>query len=213
MPYGVVVAICPFDLAHVVARQQHGQAARGEALDQGAHVADAGRVEAVGGLVEHQQARVAQQRGRDAETLAHTERVAAHLVALAAAQVDGFEDLVDARAAGAAVEAGEQLQGFVAAEPGVELRALDEPGDPVQRPHAVAGPRAPEHAQLAGIGPDQPEQHPQEGRLPGPVRAQHPVHLTLADLKAEPVDRGERAVGFRQADRVDREHITHEPSR
>jgi hypothetical protein len=97
MPYGVVVAICPFDLAHVVARQQHGQAARGEALDQGAHVADAGRVEAVGGLVEHQQARVAQQRGRDAEALAHTERVAAYFVALAAAQVDRFEDLVDAR--------------------------------------------------------------------------------------------------------------------
>jgi len=52
---------------------------------------------------------------------------------LPVAQVDRFQDLVDAGAAGASVEAGEQLQVLAAGQPGVELRALDEPGDPVQR--------------------------------------------------------------------------------
>ena len=45
--------------------------------EQVPHPADAGRVEAVGGLVEDQHAGVADQRGGDAEPLAHPERVVA----------------------------------------------------------------------------------------------------------------------------------------
>jgi hypothetical protein len=45
--------------------------------------------------------------------------------------------------------------------------------------------------------------------LARPVRAEHAVHLALADPHAEPVDRGEGAMGFREADRVDGQDIAH----
>ena len=52
----------------------------GEAAHELADLADAGRIEAVGGLVEDQDVRIAEQRLRDAEALAHAERVGRDLV-------------------------------------------------------------------------------------------------------------------------------------
>ena len=65
------------DLVQQVRGQQHGAAAVGEAAQQVAHPADAGRVEPVGRLVEDQHPRVAEQRGGDAEALPHAEGVVA----------------------------------------------------------------------------------------------------------------------------------------
>ncbi len=71
----------------------------GQAADQQAHVAHAGRIQAGGGLVEDQQSRPAQQRRGDPEPLAHAVRVAADLVRGAGGQLDRLEHLVDALAA------------------------------------------------------------------------------------------------------------------
>ena len=69
------------DLREQVARDEDGDAALGgEVAHELADLADAGRVEAVGGLVEDQDVRVAEQRLRDAEALAHAERVGRDLV-------------------------------------------------------------------------------------------------------------------------------------
>ena len=65
------------DLVQQVRGQQHGAAVVGEAAEQVAHPADAGRVEAVGGLVEDQHLRVPDEGGREAEALAHAEGVVA----------------------------------------------------------------------------------------------------------------------------------------
>ena len=81
------------------------------------------------GFVEHEQPRVAQQRGGHTEPMPHPEGVPADLV-LPVAQVDRFQDLVDAGAAGASVEAGEQLQVLAAGQPGVELRLSTNPATP-----------------------------------------------------------------------------------
>ena len=72
---------------------------------------------------------------------------------------------------------------------GVERRALDERADAGQD---ATPPRAawrwPEHLDLAGVGRDQAEQHPDRRRLARPVRAEEAV---------------DRAAGHDEVDRVD----------
>ncbi len=84
------------DLVEEVAGEQHGAALVGVPAEQVAHPADAGRVEAVGGLVEDQHLRVADEGGRDAEALAHAEGVVADPAArLLVGEADDGEHLVD----------------------------------------------------------------------------------------------------------------------
>ena len=97
-------------LGQLVAGEQHRDPFAGEAADQQAHVAHAGRVQAGRGLVEDQQPRAAQQRRGDAQALAHAVRVAADAVRRARRQLDDLQHLVDALARAAAVERGEQLE-------------------------------------------------------------------------------------------------------
>src|SRR5262249_60427324 len=47
-----------------------------------------------------------------------------------------------------------------------------------------------------GVGPHQPEQHAQERRLAGAVRAQDAVPLALRALEGDPVDGGDPAVAL-----------------
>jgi hypothetical protein len=197
------------DLAHVVRAQEHGQAARGEPLDERAHVADAGGVEAVGRLVEHQQPRVAQQARRDAEALAHPVGVAADLVTGAAGQVDDLQRLVDPVRAGAAVEHGEPLEIPAPGQVGIEARALDEPGDALQRarPRLLPGPA--EDPQRPGVRPDQAEQHPQQRGLARAVGPEDAVHLALADLQADRIDGDQIAEALGHVDGVDGEDVSH----
>jgi len=124
-------------------------------------------------------------------------------------ELDDVEDLVDGRGGRPAVQAGQEFQVPAAGQAGVELGALDEPGDPVQGPDPVTVPRPAEHLQGAGVRADQPEQHPQESGLTGAVRAQHAVDLALRDPHSYRVDRGQRSVGFGQANSVDRQDFTH----
>ena len=85
------------DLVEQVAGEQHGAAAVGVRLEQAAHPADAGRVEAVGRLVEDQHGRVAEQGVGDAEPLLHAERVVAQpALRLGLVERDQLEHLVDA---------------------------------------------------------------------------------------------------------------------
>ena len=68
------------DLGQQVARDEDRDATVGEPAHHGAHLADAGRVEAVGRLVEDAQLGSGKQRRGDAEPLLHAERVGAHEV-------------------------------------------------------------------------------------------------------------------------------------
>src|SRR4029453_8936240 len=51
---------------------------------------------------------------------------------------------------------------------------------PARRPRVAA-----EQPDLAGVGLQQPEGHPQGGRLPGPVGPEQPVQLALVDAQVE----------------------------
>src|SRR2546425_12401937 len=87
------------DLLHLVqkvAAQEDGAALSGEAWDQLAHLARAGRVEAIGRLVQDNQLGVTQKRGGDAEALLHAQGVRLVRITGAGAQSAELEHLVDA---------------------------------------------------------------------------------------------------------------------
>lgn len=197
------------DFAHVMAAQQYGQAAGGKAFDQGPHVADAGRVEPVGGLVEDEELRVANEGCGDTETLSHAEGVSAHLVSLAVGEVHDVEDFLDPAGCRTTVESGEEFQVPSAAEPGIELRTLDKAGHALKHCDTMPVPRATEDFQGAAIGANQSEQHPQKRRFPRAVRAEKTVDLALGDLDGDPVHRSQRAKGLGQFGGIDRQHFVH----
>jgi hypothetical protein len=62
-------AVAPLGLVHVVRRDEHGDAARGERVDLLPEFAPRLRVDARGRLVEQQQLRVVQHAGREREAL------------------------------------------------------------------------------------------------------------------------------------------------
>ena len=92
--------------------EEHGDAVRGERLDELADEAHAGRVQAGGRLVEQQQPRPADQRRGDAEPLAHPRREAAHALSGAVGETDLREHPRELRAGAVAglVEPGEHLE-------------------------------------------------------------------------------------------------------
>jgi len=67
------------------------------------------------------------------------------------------------------------------------------------------GPRvAAEEARLATVGAQQPEEDPDAGRLPGPVRPEKPVDLAALDREVEAVESARRAEGLDEAGDLDR---------
>ena len=167
------------------------------------HVAHAGRVESGRRLVEQEHPRVAEERRGDAEPLAHPVRVAADLVLRAVAKLDDVEHLVDPAAGAASVVVGEQLQVPSSAHVGVEAGPLDEARDSFQGPRPVDERVAPEQLRRAGGGPDQPEQHPQRGRLAGPVGAEVAEDVAGLDGEVDVVDRDDLTVALDQPARDD----------
>jgi hypothetical protein len=102
------------------------------------------------------------------------------------------------------VVGGEQLQVASRRQVRVEPRALDEPGHPGQRARPGLA-RPPEQPDRAGIGPHQPEQHPQQRRLAravGPEQAVHPAPYPQIDTG----HRYRRAVTLHQPVDLDRQH-------
>ncbi len=182
-------------------------------LHELAHVAHACRVEAGRGLVEQQQLRVAQKRSGDAEPLPHPVRVAADAVLAAIAQLDDVEHLLDARARDATVEIAEQVQVAAAGQIRVEARALDETGHAVQSTRSVDQRVAAEETRLALGRPDQPEQHPQRGRLAGAVRAEVAEDVASIDRQVDVVDGDDVAVALDQSSRFERRRVAHPSDR
>ncbi len=162
-----------------------------EAADERLHVAHPRRVEARLRLVEDEQARAAKERRRDAEPLAHPVGVAADPVARTIGQVDGVEHLADPQTGVAAVVGREQLQVLAPGQVGIELRGLDEPGDPLQRPPAHPDRVTAEEPGLAGRRPDQAEEHPKRRGLSRPVRAEVAVDVAGFHREVDAVNGGQ----------------------
>src|SRR5262245_19888781 len=119
-------------------------------------------------------------------------------------EIDGVERVVDALRRVAAVQRGGHLQVPAAAQVRVEVRRLDEAGDAVQGARPLDEGIAPEQLGGAVVGPDEPEQHPQRGRLARAVGTEVAVDVAGADREVDVVDGRERPEALDQAARLDR---------
>jgi SAM-dependent methyltransferase len=194
-----------FDLTHVMAAQQHGDAIGDELAKKLTDVADPMRIETGRGLVEQQQLRLTQERGRDAETLPHASGEPGNAIVATVAEPDATQDLVDVCVPRRTVESNEQLEVVRRRQVGVERRLLHEAGNPVQgstlRPLSL-----PQQLDVAGIRPQQPEEQTQQRGLASAVRAEQPVKLAILDNEVETVERARRAEVFDHSRRTDRRH-------
>ncbi len=121
------------DLVEQVGGEQHGATVGGELAQHPAHPVDAGRVEAVDGLVEDQDRRVAEHRVGDAEALAHAEGVVAHpALGLGAVEADELEHLLDPLAPDAH-RLGAEPQHLAAGAAGVLGRRVEQDADVASR--------------------------------------------------------------------------------
>ena len=137
-------------------------------------------IEAGRGLVEHQQARTPQQRRGDSQALAHPVREAAYAMGGPRGQLDDLQHLVDAFLGPISVERGQQLEVLARGEIRIEAWRLDESGDTLQRPCALAHRVAPEQLDSALARHDQPEGHPQRRRLACAIRSEEAVDIADA---------------------------------
>jgi hypothetical protein len=183
--------------------EEHRQPASGEPFHQGTHVPDSCRVQTVGGLVEDEEPGLAQQARCHAETLPHPVGVGADLLVGTIGHLDELEDLLQQAGSSAAVQQHQTLEVLPAGEVRVEPRALDEAAHPVQDAHPVVVPGLAEHSDRARVRLDEPEQHPQEGRLPGSVGSEHAVHLACGHADGDVVDRAHEPEGLGHAGGVD----------
>ena len=180
------------DLVQQVGGQQDGAAAVGVAAEQVAHPADAGRVQAVGGLVEDQHLGVADQGGGDAEPLAHPQRVVADPSGrLGGGEADDLQHLLHAVAGKAHVLLGDG-EDLAAGATGVLGGGVEEHADLESRVGQVDV-VASGDGDGAGRGSGETDHDPHRGRLPGPVGSQESGHATRLGGEADVVDRGEAA--------------------
>src|ERR1035441_6299271 len=191
------------DLGQDVAGDQDGAALCGQRAEQIPQPPDALRVQAVGGLVEHQDLRVAEQGGGQAEPLPHAERVAPRPLPARACQADPLQQL-SGPAAGYPGLGGQHSQVVAARAAGVggggiQQRA-DRPGRAGQLGIGFPG----DHGG-AGVGADQPQDHPQCGGLPRAVGAEEPGDPAIGDSEGHILHRHHAAELLAQADRLDRQ--------
>ena len=114
------------------------------------------------------------------------------------------------RAAGdAPVEIAEQAQVAPAGQIRVEARPLDEAGHAVERARSVDQRITPEEPRVALGRPDQPEQHPQRGRLAGAVRPEVAEDVASIDRQVDVVDGDDVAVALDQPSRFEGRRVAH----
>jgi hypothetical protein len=121
------------------------------------------------------------------EPLLHAQGVALVAVVGALAQVDDLEALLDTGVRNAR-RAREQPQVAPTRERREEQRRLDERPD---RAHDVRQPRRhglAEQPEVAGVGADEAEEHPDRRRLAGTVGAEEPVHPAGGDVQVQAVE-------------------------
>ena len=161
------------DLVQQVRGQQHGGATVGVAAQQVSHPPDAGRVEAVRGLVEDEHLGVAEESVGEPEALPHPQGVVPQpSPGLVLAEADEVEHLLDA-AGGQPHGASGDAQHLPAGAAGVLGGGVEEDADLHARVGQVPEPSA-QDVRGAVVGWGESDQDPQGGRLPGTVGSQEP---------------------------------------
>ena len=185
------------DLVEEMGRQHDGAPLGHERQDHVAHVEHARRVEAVHRFVEDQQLRIAEEAGGDAEALAHAHGVLGHLVVGPMEDADALERRVDAALGRRLTRRGEDLQVLATGQVAVEAGLVHDRPDPGQRHVTVPGDAVAEQEHGAGVGVGQAQQHADQRRLAGAVRAEIPEGAAAGNEELDVVhgDVGLEALG------------------
>ena len=194
------------DLGQDVARQEDRDPVACEPGDQLADVDDAVRVEAVRGLVEDHQLRPPEERRGDPEPLAHAGREPSRLplgcVRRGRPDRAPREPRPSRREFGDSPREPEETQVVDRGEVRVERGSLHEGADAIED-----GPpgryRLAEERRDTARRPDQPEEHPDRGRLAGPVRPEEAVHAARRHAQIDAGHRLDVAEALDQARRRD----------
>ncbi|CAL2066229.1 hypothetical protein GPN2_13955 [Streptomyces murinus] len=198
------------DVVHPVAGEHHTRAVRREPVQDTVHMPLARRVEAVGGLVQDEQPGPGEQGGGEPEPLPHAEREAAHPVVGDLAQTDLGEHFPDPRRVRVApaqrYQRGQVLPG---GQRRVQARPVDETGHSVNG-RKSAPDRHAEDLQSARVGDGEPQQQAEQRCLPGPVRPDQAMDLTLGHIQVDTVERDHITEALRDPARPHREHCVHE---
>ncbi len=164
------------DLGEDVAREQHRAPLRlhlvHHILEHHLHQ----RIQTGGRFVEQQQLRPGGKRRHDGDLLPVALRVGAAL--LRRIEVEPLDEFGTADLVETTPEPTQQIDGLAPGEVGPQLDITRDVCHPAMKRHGVEPRVAPEHLDPARVRPQQPEQHPNGGRLPGTVGAEEPVHLT-----------------------------------
>src|SRR5262249_46001253 len=155
-----------------VRREDDRAAAGDEVADEGAEVLDPGWVEAVHRLVPDQQLPVREQAAREAGPVPPAERGGLHAGGCAGGGPAAGERVVDPAERIAAAGGRDDPQVLPAGQVSVEARLLDDRADASKRLSAARWNREAEQLHRAFVRMRQPEQHADERRLAGAVRAE-----------------------------------------
>src|SRR5450830_859150 len=191
------------DLLHLgeqVGGQQHCRPGLGQLQEQGADLAGALRVQAVGRLVQQEQIAGSQQRSCDGQPLPHAEGVVVVPLVGRGPQAHPVERGTDPGGRGPGVHCAvgrvQPAQVVQRGQVRVERGPLDDGPHPGQHLGSLPRLRPAEQGVVPGGRPDQAEQQPDRCGLARAVRAEEPVH---------------RAGGHRQVDGVHRHLAGPEP--
>ena len=179
------------DLLHLVEQvrgEEHRPALGDEAADHAAELVDAGRVEAVGRLVQDQELGVGEQCARDPEALAHPERIGRNALVRPPAEPNARERRFDAVMRLALARGGDHRQVLAAGQVAMEARLLDDRAHAGERCGPLGRNRLTEKPHRPGGRAGQPEQHPDQRRLPGAVRSEVAEGGAARDDEVDPVD-------------------------
>ncbi len=148
-------------------------------------------VEAGGGLVQEEDLGVVDEGGGQVEAALHPSRIGVDLAVDGRADVDQGEDLGhpgQPLVAPESVEPGLEVEELPARLAVVEGRVLEGHADLEADELGLSGHVVAGHEAAAARRPQQGAEHPDQGRLAGPVRAQESVDLAGGDGEVDPVD-------------------------
>ncbi len=168
-------------------------------------------IEATGRLVEHQQVGFVHERVDHRDLAPVAERQLAHRsVEVGTEPIGELADLVTERAT---ADRGVVLEVVTPAQPGGEVDVARQVADAGAQFDAVTTGVEAEHGRRARRGPQQIEQQPDRGGLPGPVGSEEAEHLADAHVELEPVERERVAEPLRQRSGGDRRRRARRSSR
>src|SRR5579872_2056220 len=182
-------AIAALRFVHVMGRHKYGQAFARHIMNQVPEFAPRLGVDAGGRLVEQQQFRLVQHAGGQGKTLLPPAGELSRQLVAPIEKPHSRHDIVDGDAAiFHLIDAGDEIEVLEDGEILVEAEFLRHIADVAADERRLADNVEADALAFAGVGNQQPAEHPNRRRLAAAVRAEEAAYLALIDLEGEALD-------------------------